>query len=52
MAGENLRLGRTFDFVILSETLNFAADVQKVLGDLANRIDSLSWWADEIMAKF
>jgi SAM-dependent methyltransferase len=31
MAGENLRLGRTFDFIILSETLNFAADVQKVL---------------------
>jgi SAM-dependent methyltransferase len=31
MAGENLKLGRKFDFVILSETLNFAADVQKVL---------------------
>ena len=31
MAGENLELGRKFDFVILSETLNFAADVQKVL---------------------
>lgn len=31
MAGENLALRRTFDFVILSETLNFAADVQKVL---------------------
>jgi SAM-dependent methyltransferase len=31
MAGENLALGRKFDFVILSETLNFAADVQKVL---------------------
>jgi SAM-dependent methyltransferase len=31
MAGENLELGRHFDFVILSETLNFAADVQRVL---------------------
>ena len=31
MAGENLALDRKFDFVILSETLNFAADVQKVL---------------------
>jgi SAM-dependent methyltransferase len=31
MAGENLELGRKFDFVILSETLNFAADVQKIL---------------------
>jgi SAM-dependent methyltransferase len=31
MAGENLELERKFDFVILSETLNFAADVQKVL---------------------
>jgi hypothetical protein len=26
MAGENLELGRKFNFVILSETLNFAAD--------------------------
>jgi len=31
MAGENLEFGRKFDFVILSETLNFAADVQRVL---------------------
>jgi SAM-dependent methyltransferase len=31
MAGENLELARKFDFIILSETLNFAADVQKVL---------------------
>lgn len=31
MAGEYLRLERKFDFVILSETLNFAADVQRIL---------------------
>lgn len=31
MAGENLELDRQFDFVILSETLNFAADVQRIL---------------------
>ena len=31
MAGENLELGRQFDFIILSGTLNFAADVQRVL---------------------
>jgi SAM-dependent methyltransferase len=31
MAGENLHLDRPFDFVIISETLNFAADVQRVL---------------------
>jgi SAM-dependent methyltransferase len=31
MAGENLALDRQFDFVILSETLNFAADVQMIL---------------------
>ena len=31
MAGENLALDRQFDFVVLSETLNFAADVQRVL---------------------
>lgn len=30
MAGENLELGRKFDFIIISETLNFAADVQKI----------------------
>ena len=30
MAGENLELDRKFDFVIISETLNFAADVQKI----------------------
>ena len=30
MAGENLVLTRTFDFVILSETANFASDVQKI----------------------
>ena len=31
MAGEDLSLDRTFDFVVLSETLNFAADVQQIL---------------------
>jgi SAM-dependent methyltransferase len=31
MAGEELALGRTFDFIVLSETLNFAADVQQIL---------------------
>jgi SAM-dependent methyltransferase len=31
MAGEYLRLERKFDFVIISETLNFAADVQQIL---------------------
>jgi len=31
MAGENLKLDRKFDVVVLSETLNFAADVQKIL---------------------
>ncbi len=31
MAGEELALDRKFDFVVLSETLNFAADVQQIL---------------------
>ena len=31
MAGENLDLERKFDFIIISETLNFAADVQQIL---------------------
>ena len=31
MAGENLDIERQFDFVILSETLNFAADVQRIM---------------------
>lgn len=31
MAGEDLKLERQFDFVIISETLNFAADVQRIL---------------------
>ena len=31
MSGEELNLARTFDFIILSETLNFAADVQRIL---------------------
>lgn len=31
MAAERLQLDRTFDVVILSETLNFAADVQQIL---------------------
>ena len=31
MTGENLELGRQFDFVIISETVNFAADVQRIL---------------------
>jgi SAM-dependent methyltransferase len=31
MAGENLKLERKFDVVVLSETLNFAADVQRIL---------------------
>ncbi len=31
MAGEELQLERTFDFVILSETVNQAADVQQML---------------------
>jgi hypothetical protein len=31
MAGEDLALSRTFDFIIISETLNFAADVQQIL---------------------
>ena len=31
MAGEDLKLERNFDIVILSETLNFAADVQQIL---------------------
>lgn len=30
-AGETLRIDRTFDFIILSETANFAADVQLIL---------------------
>jgi SAM-dependent methyltransferase len=34
MAGENLELDCRFDFVILSETLNFAADVQKIFENL------------------
>jgi SAM-dependent methyltransferase len=31
MAGEALALERKFDFIVLSETLNFAADVQQIL---------------------
>jgi SAM-dependent methyltransferase len=31
MAGEDLKLHRKFDVVVLSETLNFAADVQAIL---------------------
>ena len=31
MAGEELALDRQFDYVIVSETLNFAADVQQIL---------------------
>ena len=31
MAGEDLKLDRVFDVVVLSETLNFAADVQRIL---------------------
>lgn len=31
LAGEVLALDRKFDFIVLSETLNFAADVQKIL---------------------
>jgi len=31
MSGEDLKLDRTFDFVVISETLNFAADVQQIL---------------------
>ena len=54
MAGENLAIERTFDFVILSETLNFAADVQKILENvhsvshertrLVLNFHSLLWW--------
>ena len=31
MAGEDLELNRVFDVVVLSETVNFAADVQRIL---------------------
>ena len=31
MAGEDLKLNRKFDVVVLSETVNFAADVQRIL---------------------
>ncbi|MCA1659122.1 MAG: bifunctional class I SAM-dependent methyltransferase/glycosyltransferase family 2 protein [Verrucomicrobiaceae bacterium] len=31
MAGEDLQLSRKFDVVVLSETLNYAADVQRIL---------------------
>ena len=31
MAGEDLQIDRQFDFVIISDTLNFAADVQRIL---------------------
>jgi SAM-dependent methyltransferase len=54
MAGEKLALDRTFDFVILSETLNFAADVQKILENVHSvshnrtrlilNFHSLLWW--------
>jgi SAM-dependent methyltransferase len=33
-AGENLALGRTFDVIIISDTLNLAADVQQLLARL------------------
>ena len=33
-AGERLALGRKFDVIILSETINFAADVQRILENL------------------
>jgi SAM-dependent methyltransferase len=54
MAGEKLALDRTFDFVILPETLNFAADVQKILENVHSvahertrlilNFHSLLWW--------
>jgi SAM-dependent methyltransferase len=54
MAGEKLALDRTFDFVILPDTLNFAADVQKVLENVHSvshertrlilNFHSLLWW--------
>lgn len=54
MAGENLELEGRFDFIILSETLNFAADVQKILENvhavsdgrtrLILNFHSLVWW--------
>jgi SAM-dependent methyltransferase len=33
-AGEKLRLAETFDCIIISDTLNFAADVQRLFGQL------------------
>lgn len=33
-AGESLRLNETFDYIIVSDTLNLAADVQQLLGRL------------------
>ena len=33
-AGESLSLDRTFDVIILSETINFAADVQRIIENL------------------
>ena len=35
-AGECLSLDRTFDVIILSETINFAADVQRIIENLAH----------------
>ena len=48
-AGETLEaLGRTYDFVILSETLNFAADVQSLL----QRVHAVSTPATRLLCNF
>ena len=48
-AGETLEtLGRTYDFVVLSETLNFAADVQSLL----QRVHAVSTPATRLLCNF
>ena len=48
MAGERLALDRTFDFVVLSETLNFAVDVQKIL----ERVHTVSHGGTRLILNF
>jgi hypothetical protein len=47
-AGETLSLGERFDFIILSDTLNFAADVQLLL----ERLHGVSHPATRLIANF
>src|ERR1035441_3962235 len=45
-AAETLELGERFDFIVISDTLNFAADVQQVLEGL-HALSVTLWLVDE-----